>query len=134
MRPLLLAAAALLCSCSEKGISVYGTPPSASITAPPDGSAFGDGSYDYNCDGSQSRLYTDPYDCAWELDGISLDCDGSGGWADGTVAGCGDRTDWGTGCEFTVDIDDLLALVLGGGEPTNYCTYTGTSSRTQECR
>jgi hypothetical protein len=74
----------------------------------------GDGSYDYNCDGSQSKRYTDTYDCTGA---VWVCVDSSDGWT-GSVPSCGSSSRWGTGCSA-----DLTS-----------CTYGSSSSRTQTCR
>jgi hypothetical protein len=55
----------------------------------------GDGSYDYNCDGSQSQQYTSTASCGYSLG----DCFASvSGW-NGSVASCGTTAGWATGTD-----------------------------------
>ncbi len=53
----------------------------------------GDGSYDYNCDGSQSHYYTGTSSCSWYC--VSW----SSGW-DGSEASCGANGTWDDGCDY----------------------------------
>lgn len=49
--------------------------------------ARGDTSFDYNCDGTEEKLYSTTGSCSWDFIGI---CSmGSSGWQDGSVASCG---------------------------------------------
>jgi hypothetical protein len=58
----------------------------------------GDGSYDYNCDGSQEQQLTIVGDCTFEL--LPDICDESpAGW-DGSVASCGVTANWIWDCAF----------------------------------
>ena len=81
-------------------------------------SARGDGSYDYNCDGTESKRYTtqEGYSCSCDWL-VWCTCSGStDGWSGG-VPTCGVSGTWVSNCS-----DDWFS-----------CSYT-TSSRTQSCR
>ncbi len=56
----------------------------------------GDGSYDYDCDGSQSKYYTSTYSCSTDWDGFSCDSY-TNGWS-GSVPSCGSTGSYRTGC------------------------------------
>lgn len=93
----------------------------------------GDSSYDYNCDAVETERYADEYSCTYEVSGLSLDCVESPGWASG-VAPCGASRTWASGCEFSLNLLDLLDLIAGGDlDGVDFCTYTATSTRMQEC-
>ena len=70
----------------------------------------GDGNFDYDCNGTEDRLYMDEFDCQNGQCYIITP-----GWMNG-VAACGVTDDWGTDC-------------YGGGGCTDV-----TEPRTQECR
>ena len=95
----------------------------------------GDSSYDYNCDGLESPLYAEEYSCTYAVSGFSLDCIETEGWAS-SVASCGATASWARGCEFSIEVTDLLLIVLGGGDldGLDFCTYETTVPETQECR
>ena len=75
----------------------------------------GDGSYDYNCDSTASKRYTDNYDCTGA---IFVCVDYTSGWSSSTDPACGAAGSWRTGCSA-----DLTS-----------CSSSGSSSRTQTCR
>jgi hypothetical protein len=76
----------------------------------------GDSSYDYNCDGSQSKYYTSSYSCSVDWDGFS--CDGyTNGWS-GSAPACGSNGTWRSGCSASLWS----------------CDYSSSSSLTQVCR
>ena len=81
-------------------------------------SARGDGSYDYNCDGTESKRYTaqEGYSCSCDWL-VWCTCSGSGDGWNGGIAGCGVSGTWVSNCS-----DDWFS-----------CSYS-TSSRTQSCR
>ncbi len=56
----------------------------------------GDSSYDYDCDGSQSKYYTSTYSCSTDWDGFSCDSY-TNGWS-GSVPACGATGSYRTGC------------------------------------
>ncbi len=56
----------------------------------------GDGSFDWNCDGVESKYYTVSHDCGWDC---SLLSSGTQGWLSGTP-GCGTTSDWVTSCSL----------------------------------
>ncbi len=58
-------------------------------------SSRGDGSYDWNCDGSQSKYYTDTGSCSWSLFSCSA---ADEGW-DSTNPACGSSASWVYDCE-----------------------------------
>lgn len=68
-------------------------------------SSRGDGSFDWNCDGSEQKYWTTAGDsCDFNLDFDNY-CEYGEGWS-GSVAGCGETKDYITGCEggfFTCD-------------------------------
>ena len=76
-------------------------------------SSRGDGSYDYNCDGSQSKQYTSTYSCSGALWICVSSTDGYG-----TVPSCGSSGTWYTGCSASF----------------SGCSNSGSSSKTQSCR
>ena len=59
------------------------------------GTDRGDGSFDYNCDGSQTQRWTATFDCWGGLWVCGVDRDG---W-DGSVPACGISKVWGTECK-----------------------------------
>jgi hypothetical protein len=76
----------------------------------------GDGSFDYNCDGSESKYYTTTYDC--EVDWYGFGCDSyTNGWS-GSVPGCGSTGSYRSGCSAS----------------WYSCNYSSSTSRTQICR
>ena len=70
----------------------------------------GDGDYDYNCDGTESKYYGDKGSCS----GAVWVCSWDAGW-DGSVASCGSRADYITDC-------------------SGFLCDTSTTSYTQACR
>ncbi|MDA9711733.1 hypothetical protein N9U42_05165 [Luminiphilus sp.] len=56
----------------------------------------GDGSYDYDCDGQQEKLYYAVGSCQI----VGTGCDYNLGWSGGSVPSCGSARDWITACEF----------------------------------
>ena len=76
----------------------------------------GDGSYDYDCDDSESKYYPSSYSCSVDWWGFACDSS-SDGWT-GSTPSCGSSGTWGSGCD---------ADWWG-------CTYSSTSSVTQSCR
>jgi hypothetical protein len=74
----------------------------------------GDGSYDYNCDSSQEKRYTDVYDCTGA---VYVCVDYTNGWTS-SAPSCGSSATWRTGCSASL----------------TSCTYSGGTSRTQTCR
>ena len=77
----------------------------------------GDYSYDYNCDGSESKETEQAFSCNYDI----LSCNDTAGWSSSGGPSCGSSATWYSGCEFELDFDD-------------YCTYTSTSTATQSCR
>ena len=75
----------------------------------------GDGSYDYDCDGSESKQYTSTYSCS--TDWTCFSCDSySSGWS--SVPSCGANGTWRSGCSAS----------------WCSCSYTSSSTSTQACR
>ena len=74
----------------------------------------GDGSYDYNCDGSNTKRYTDIYDCTGA---VYVCVDYTNGW-NSSIPSCGSSGSWKTGCSASLTT----------------CTYASSASRTQSCR
>ncbi len=92
----------------------------SNINANPGATAYyssnrGDGSYDYNCDGVQSKRYTDNYEC---LGAAWLCISSSDGWTSSSDPACGSTGTWGSGCSASV----------------TSCSAASTTSRTQTCR
>jgi hypothetical protein len=92
----------------------------SNINANPGASAYyttsrGDGSYDYNCDGSQAKQYTDNFDCTGA---VYVCVDYTNGWSSSTDPACGSSGSWRTGCDASF----------------TSCSYDSTASRTQGCR
>ena len=80
----------------------------------------GDGSYDYNCDGSQSKQYSTVASCSVTLPEV---CGGNSGWS-GSAPDCGSGGTWKSGCHFSFN-----------GWPWEWgCAYSGSTSSTQGCR
>ena len=77
-------------------------------------SSRGDGSYDYNCDGSQTKRYTTTYSCSAGFTGCTSS---TSGWGS-SAPSCGNTGTWESGC--------IGAIYL--------CTNSSSSSRTQSCR
>lgn len=77
--------------------------------------ARGDGSYDYNCDGSTSYYYPSTGTCDWYF----FSCTWSYGW-ESSVPSCGSRSDYIVDCDL-------------GGFPYTECENS-TSTYTQSCR
>lgn len=79
----------------------------------------GDGSYDYNCDDTEERQWTDTSDtCAFFSD---LGCSSPNGW-EGGPPGCGATGVWRTDCHYEFDW-------FSSG-----CYWSEESARTQACR
>ena len=78
-------------------------------------SSRGDGSYDYNCDGTQSHYYTASGSCSWDL----FTCPYTTGWAS-SDPGCAGNASYLTGCSLS-------------GFPYTSCN-TSTSTYPQSCR
>ncbi len=80
----------------------------------------GDNNWDYNCDGQQTRRWTQTSgSCAF----FSDLCSGGDGWRNG-LPGCGSTSNWGTGCYYSTS-----------GWPWDWgCYFNSSVSRTQECR
>jgi len=76
----------------------------------------GDGSYDYDCDGSESRYYTTSYACSYDWSGFSCDSY-TNGWT-GSTPGCGSSSTYATGCSAS----------------WWSCSYSSTSTYSQYCR
>lgn len=75
-----------------------------------------DGSYDYNCDGTDTQRWTDIATCsATGAIGTLIFCDGDDGW-DNRVPDCGGSRDWESNCD--------------GGTTCS----VDTSTRVQDCR
>jgi len=72
----------------------------------------GDGSYDYNCDSTQTKRYTNSHSCTWNV----VSCATSAGWQ-GSVPQCGSQATWVNDCTWD----------WGGCQ-------VQTSSRTQTCK
>jgi hypothetical protein len=53
----------------------------------------GDSSYDYNCDGAESKYYTATYSCSWWCSSWSS------GWSSGTPS-CGSAGNWSYDCDY----------------------------------
>jgi hypothetical protein len=79
----------------------------------------GDGSWDYDCDGSETQVYPHPSGCHPGRGGCS---DPSDGWS-GSVPACGETGTYATGCHR------LGPLLSGSG-----CGPDSTSSLTQSCK
>ena len=75
----------------------------------------GDNSYDYNCDGSESKRYTSNYTCTGA---VYVCIDSTAGWGTSTDPNCGSTANWRSGCSATL----------------TSCSYSSTSNRTQSCR
>ena len=78
----------------------------------------GDYSYDYNCDGSESKETEQAFSCNYDI----LSCNDTAGWSTSGGPSCGSSATWYSGCE--ADLSDW----------TDFCTYTTTSTATQACR
>jgi hypothetical protein len=73
----------------------------------------GDGSFDYNCDGTNQRRYTALYECS--VDVLGLSCDDNDGWDASSTPSCGSSDTWQyDGC-------------------TTLCVLPNSYSRTQTC-
>lgn len=83
----------------------------------------GDGSYDFNCDGSSSKRYTANWSCFENADG---DVQWSDGWSTSSDPNCGSSGTHATGCDWHLGIPDFWNVYIDGPE--------STSSRTQTCR
>ena len=99
----------------------------------------GDGSYDYNCDGSDDKQYQDVSGgCAWDMIYISCECNGEG-W-ESSVPRCGSSDLWIDDCEAVYD-PVCYALCLLTADPIS-CLLTSCgatcdpqyTSLTQGCR
>ncbi len=77
----------------------------------------GDGSYDWDCDGSSTKQYTANYACTVDWDGFSCDTH-TDGWSSSSDPACGSSGTWASGCSAS-----WFA-----------CEYSSSSSRTQGCR
>jgi Putative metal-binding motif len=75
----------------------------------------GDGSYDYNCDGSETKRYTDNYSCTGA---VYICLDYTNGWSSSSDPACGASGNWRTSCTASL----------------TSCTYDSTAARTQTCR
>jgi hypothetical protein len=75
----------------------------------------GDGSYDYNCDGTESKRYTDNYSCTGA---VYVCVDYTNGWSSSSDPACGSSGNWRTGCSASL----------------TSCSYSSTAARTQTCR
>jgi hypothetical protein len=80
----------------------------------------GDGSYDYNCDSSQQKRYTDTLSCSG-LTASGCYANQSGFRNSGSVPSCGSVGTWYTDCDWS-------------WSSFSCSTPAGNSSRTQECR
>jgi hypothetical protein len=79
----------------------------------------GDGSYDYNCDDTEERQWTDISDtCGFFSD---FGCSAANGWSGGPPS-CGASGTWRTDCHYEFDF-------FGSG-----CYFETETSRTQACR
>jgi hypothetical protein len=78
-------------------------------------SSRGDGSYDYNCDGTESHYYTSTGSCSWDV----FTCPYTTGWA-GRDPGCAGSASYLTGCDLS-------------GFPYTSCNER-TSTYSQSCR
>ncbi len=74
----------------------------------------GDGSYDYNCDGTADKRYDNTYSCPLACLGTTTD-----GWSS-SVPACAGSSTWRSGCSITFS--------------GTFCTYSSSTSRTQSCR
>ena len=83
------------------------------------GSHRGDFSYDYNCDFSETRRWTQQSgSCAF----FSDFCGGGDGWRNG-IPSCGNNGNWGNGCYYST-----------AGWPWDWgCYFNSSVSRTQQC-
>jgi len=103
----------------------------------------GDGSYDYDCTGSEERADTDiSSGCAWDIVFLDCDCD-SVGWASSSVPDCGDSGQWIDDCSGTYDPVCYGLCIVASQDPLycllDYCASSTTcdpeySSTTQACR
>ncbi len=76
----------------------------------------GDSSYDYDCDGSESKYYTSTYSCSYDWDGFSCDSY-TNGWSS-SVPSCGATGSYRTGCSAS----------------WWSCSYTSSSTYYQYCK
>ena len=76
----------------------------------------GDGNYDYDCDGSQSKYYTSSYSCSYDWDGFSCSSY-TNGWS-GSVPACGATGSYRTGCSASFWS----------------CSYSSSSTTYQYCK
>lgn len=82
----------------------------------------GDGSFDYNCDSSESKEHTDLAECdVWD------ECVSSVGWYDSGIPDCGDVEQWSLSC-----IEECTLEVFGNCL-NEICVFTVTN-RVQGCR
>ncbi|MFH1469890.1 MAG: putative metal-binding motif-containing protein [Pseudomonadota bacterium] len=112
--------------------------------AHPDQTAYftndrGDGSYDYNCSGSNERQWTDlSPGCSWDLVYISCECDGAG-W-ERTAPTCGNSANWIEDCSATYDPICYGLCMLSANPVACLLSSCGATcdpeydSRTQACR
>ncbi|MDP2308494.1 MAG: MopE-related protein [Pseudomonadota bacterium] len=75
----------------------------------------GDGSYDYNCDSSQSKQYTTNYSCTGA---VYVCLDYTNGWSSSTDPSCGSSASYASGCSASL----------------TSCSGSSSTSRTQACR
>jgi hypothetical protein len=100
----------------------------------------GDGSYDYNCNGSDEKQYTATTGgCSWSVI-TYIACDVNGEGFDGSVPGCGSTGQWVDDCDGTYDAL-CYALCLASGTSAWTCLSSCSttcdpdySSVTQSCR
>jgi len=85
----------------------------------------GDGSFDYNCDGIESKTHTSTasWSCSYTHYGVVVDFEWNSGWR-GSAPGCGDTQTWGSGCDYDVDFWGSVSIDGPGS----------TSSITQSCQ
>jgi hypothetical protein len=94
----------------------------------------GDGSYDYNCDGSNERQYTGTTGgCTWDFEPFECDIDGVG-WK-GAEPGCGKSGSYSDGCSGSYD---AWCIFLCGGDPATcsscWSCDADVATTTQACR
>ena len=77
----------------------------------------GDGSYDYNCDGSQEKRWTTMAGSCTLLNSV---CNANNGWSGSSSPSCGTSKTWRASCEW-----DWSSWT---------CEWKNSSTRTQKCR
>jgi hypothetical protein len=64
----------------------------------------GDGSFDYNCNGSDDKQTTTIGGCSWEISWSSFCDEDPAGW-DGSAPACGGTGNWIWDCSFSIEFD-----------------------------